>query len=276
MVSATSVETGMFTRDFLFLSGECRVTLKAVFSTEKWEHTASASGFMVVRPGVVRRVNRSREEIKGALFYADMDDKDLERSNLQIFHDTGLPCWPPPGVLLRMIDRSKVLQECYRAGLVDHEVSFPKTREEITYFPSVLKLGNVHRGEGKLLLRSPEDIPECLDPCSSLEPYFKGSSVRVFVIGDTSFCAEVTNEGSWVKNSPGADASLVPGNLELVLHARSVALHFGLELAGVDYIVGPEGFHFLEINQFPGFYGLDEVEEEAFRFFKSKMAEVSG
>ena len=107
---------------------------------------------------------------------------------------------------------------------------------------------------------------------ATAEPFFHGESVRILIIGERSFGIKFTNEISWIKNSVGSDIEMWDNPLpSLIAHARAVAQYFKLEIAGVDYILTPTSFHFLEINQFPGVNSSDETAFAAMEFLKEKM-----
>ena len=84
-----------------------------------------------------------------------------------------------------------------------------------------------------------------------MEPFFEGESVRVLLLGERAFGARLRNEGSWIKSSAGASIEAWEPGEAIVRHARRATRLFGLEIAGVDYVIDPAGFHLLEVNPFP-------------------------
>lgn len=254
------------------MSGEFRVSQHAVFMRDHWGHTMSARRLMrdalgVRRAGVV-------ESIRGVVYYARADDVRVEHDNLDFILADGLPCVPDPSVLRRMSDRHAVLAECVHAGLVPHPVlqGLAADRPRLP-FPFVLKTGQEHRGEGKHLCRSEEDVPPW-DGVATLEPFFEGQSVRVLLIGELAFGIRFDNPDNWVKNQAGADVFPWEIPPEVESHARSVRALFGLDIAGMDYVVGDDGFHFLEANQFPGVDFSDETAAAARAVFGAWMDRV--
>jgi hypothetical protein len=269
------------------MSGETRATLMATIMMDRWWHVSSPDRLIVNDAWgdkFIALSKRSREEVKGVILYADVADKSIEMNNYDVVIDANLPCWPNPKTLKRMISRFNVLEECIHAGFVDHNVYMsdqfvPDELFSMMPLPLVLKLGNVHRGEGKWLLNSRNDLPSIIhnhpDPgIFSIEPFFKGTSIRSLIIGDDTFGIRVENDRSWIKNSEGADVYEHELSQSMIDHSRSVAKHFGLEIAGVDYIVNVEGEHFLEINYCPGITGFENIERCAKSFFMKKMREV--
>lgn len=274
-------------RQFSFMSGEWKVSMPAVFSMNNWQHTSTAER-LIVKNNQVFRQHQPNDPLLGVILYADIENKDIELNNINIVIEHKLPCWPNPHSLLNMIDRFVVLKECAEQEFLNHEIvlgsnhsSDPDSQavlmEQIPMvipYPFVLKMGNVHRGEGKYLIKSQSDFPE-MSGKFSIEPYFEGESVRALIIGDEIFGIRVTNEETWIKNAAGAEVHEYELSSELIEHARKVAKYFDIDLAGIDYIVEKNGdFHLLEINQYPGISGFDNVMESAKRFFKQKMYEI--
>src|SRR5690606_8530149 len=208
------------------------------------------------------------------IHYADVSDKSIEEDNLKLIIDNNIPCWPNPNTLLKMTDRHSVIMECVEYGLVNHNIF---QSDEFAYqikFPFVLKVGSEHRGIGKFLIRSVKDIPEW-DGMATMEPFFEGESVRILIIGQDTFAFKVTNSTSWIKNGPGADIEKVSVNDDIINHAKDASRYFGLDIAGVDYIVENDGkFHFLEINQYPGLGLFDDTEACSKIFLKERMSDV--
>lgn len=262
-------------RPFLFMSGEFAVSMPLVFATEDWEHTMSAK--LVFDSGRLRRHNRFDDDVKGVVHFADYD-ASVASQNLQKIVTAGVPCWPDPKTMLRMLDRHDVMRECVQANLVSHRVIVTDTLCERDVrefeFPFVVKTGNDHRGINKHLCESTSDTLVLLGQRATVEPFFGGRSVRVFLAGDAAFGVNVTNSSSWIKNSPGATAEPCELDPTLVSHAIEVVRLFDLDVAGVDYIVSDDSFHFLEVNQYPGPSPTDEVAAHMREVFKDRMDRV--
>ncbi len=147
-----------------------------------------------------------------------------------------------------------------------------------------MKIGQAHSGEGKYLVNAYEELPHLHDDglgmgwdgLATIEPFFEGRSARILLIGEHAFGIWNDNPNSWIKNSIGAETEMWPNPpATLVAHARTAAIIFGLEIAGVDYVIGADGaYHFLEINQFPGLDVSDEVVEVAKKFLGQRMDEI--
>lgn len=235
---------------FLFFTGEPATTLPLLRQRPAWAPVLSAITFDVTS-GRLHRRGSATDDFRGAVYLADVRDKDIERHHLRAFADHAIPCWPDPAALLAVSDRHAALGRCVAAGLVSHPVVQGHfTREPRLPFPYVLKVGEEHRGEGKHLIRSAGDIPRW-DGVATMEPFFEGESVRVLLLGERAFGARLHNEGSWIKSSAGASIEVWEPGEAIVGHARRAMRLFGLEIAGVDYVIDPAGFHLLEVNPFP-------------------------
>lgn len=259
-------------RPFLFLSGEYHVTQPAVFRRDDWQHSMSPKKLVLDdtglhRPGIT-------ENLKGLIYYARAENIDYEIHNLAFIKDNNIPCWPSAQILQSMTDRHVVMQRCVEAGLVNHSVLFLRGGETVDLeFPYVVKIGQEHRGEGKYLINDNQDLPPW-EGLATVEPFFVGQSVRILIIGDRYFGISYDNPTSWIKNSCGCDVEMWEAPIDMVNHAKSVASIFNLEIAGVDYIVSKDSYHFLEINQYPGLNVSDEAAEHARKFLDIKMSEV--
>lgn len=248
---------------YLFFTGEPAVTLPLVKARPSWTPVLSALTFDVTAGRLHRRRSAS-DDFRGAVYLADVRDKDIERHNLGALLRHRVPCWPDPEALLAVSDRHAALARCVAGGLVDHPVRQGLfSREPQLPFPYVLKIGEEHRGEGKHLIRSVADIPRW-DGVASMEPFFEGQSVRVLIIGERAFGAALRNESSWIKSAAGGSFEAWEPDLAITQHARRAAGLFGLSIAGVDYVVDEAGFHFIELNPFPRL-GLSRESAECAR-----------
>ncbi|AKT41114.1 ATP-grasp domain-containing protein [Chondromyces crocatus] len=235
---------------FLFVTGEPAAALPLLKQRAGWGAVVSATSFAVTA-GRLHRPRNTTDDFQGVLYFADVRDKDLERHTLRLLAEHAIPCWPAPELLLAASERHAALARCVAAGLVDHPVvQATHTPTPQLPFPYVLKVGEEHRGEGKFLIQSARDIPRW-EGIASMEPFFQGTSVRVLLVGERAFGARIENAGSWIKNGPGASVEPWTPGEALVAHAREAMRVFGLAIAGVDYVVNAQGFHFIEVNPFP-------------------------
>lgn len=235
---------------FLFFTGEPAVTLPLLKPRPAWSPVLSAIQLYVTQ-GRVHRKNSTEDDYRGVVYCADVRDKDIERHNLHTFLKHSIPCWPEPRALLSLSDRHGALAQCNAANLLSHTiVQTHYTREPLLPFPYVLKIGDEHRGEGKYLIRTAEDIPKW-EGIATAEPFFNGESVRVLVLGEEVFGVRLQHDSHWIKNSAGGRFEIWEPPRVIADHARKAAALFGLEIAGVDYVIEPRDVHFIELNPFP-------------------------
>jgi len=262
---------------YLIMAGESRITLPLAFSRLNWNHTMSPDR-LIYDKGMVRRSRVFREDLKGIIFYADVDDKSIESNNLNFALKHNLNCWPNPSILLHMLNRHKVIAECVNNGFVSHKIFNNGTYSDIIKElkpPFVLKVGTTHRGIGKFLINSENDFINSIEEEFTAEPFFIGDSVRALIIDNNIFGIKIINSSSWIKNSPGGEIVIIDLPNKLKEHALSISRYFNLEISGVDYVIDNSGnFHFLEINQYPGFCVSDEAESAAKVFFNKKMDDI--
>lgn len=265
-------------RPYLFLAGEFRVSMPAVFRRENWQHTKSPKKLFINNNGTLRRGDFS-ENIKGVIYFNRTSDFELEKHNLSTIIESGIPCWPDPKILLGMSSRHETLLKCKQ--YIDHFIFqgtynyfynhyFAIGKYPIDY-PFVLKTGESHQGQDKHLIDSHEDFIS-FEGIATAEPFFRGESCRVLFIGNNVFGIKYFNDQSWIKNSAGADIEMFQPPNDMIDHANKIKDIFGLEITGLDYILEPDGkFHFLEINQYPGLDVSDETNEIAQKLLNDKM-----
>ncbi len=256
----------------LSVVGQLAITSDWGFSRNPRRASAIEGGF---------KLEGMYQEWKGGIYYAADPDTDRTVSLLKIL--SSLPCWPDPKTLLRMVDRHVVAQECIDQGFFGNDSCVVATWQDLMknedYFGwspkngTVVKFGNEHSGEGKVLFRPGIGFMEWAGQ-ATIQPFFVGRSVRILHIEEEVFFIETVHEESWIKNSPGGEnvqmnAKNVP--IEMIEHSRKVATHFGLDVCGNDYILCDDGsFHFLETNQFPGL-GDDFLGDLPRNFFRERM-----
>lgn len=265
----------MLERDCLFLSGESGLTMKCVFRQERWMHTCSPSR-LIIDNGKLRRDIYPREDLNAIIFYADMDNKLVELENLKNIKNSNIPCWPNIDSLIWMLSRTRMMwtlmQEklCENIDIAMYENKCQVTRE----YPFVAKVGDTHRGQNKFLIGNDDDWRRFVwDGDAVFEQFYDGDSIRALVIGSDVFGIKIDNDRSWIKNTCGAEISTIQLSQEIIDHAKRCTKVFGIDVAGVDYIVESSGkFHILEVNQFPGLSNIsDEIDACVEKFLCEKM-----
>lgn len=204
------------------------------------------------------------------LWYCSVDDDWLREYNQKTLKQANVPVWPSLELLETWGDRRTKLFAAMTNGFVD-DVQFEHWSSRIVDRDTVVKVGNTHVGEGKLLVRAGDPLPYW-DNLATLEPYVEGRSVRVYVVNDVVGGVEYVNEHDWIKNAPGAETFEVELSPEIVDHAKRVHEFFGFPVSGIDYIVRPDGtFRFLEHNHFPGITLHSKVEPEIKKVLEAAM-----
>jgi hypothetical protein len=122
---------------------------------------------------------------------------------------------------------------------------------------SVAKWGNWHCGEDKARFEGPwtAAVP------TLFEEFIEGEAVRIVLVGERAWQVRMTGDG-WLKSIHHRDARFMEIDPALLDDARRLAGHFGLAIAGVDYIIAPDGTrHLLEVNHVPNVTVFPEVRE---------------
>lgn len=258
-------------RPFIFLSGEFRITMPLVFSQELWQHTMSSKTLELNSNGSFHRHN-IEEQLLGCIYHASVSDENIRRQNFNFIIDNNIPCYPDPRKLLVIDDRHTCMSKVITAGLNTNTVIQGEYGIDINIpYPFVVKTGNDHCGEGKYLVKNENELPKW-NGVATIEPFFEGVSCRVLWIGDDYFQLKFENEKSWIRNSSGAELSLYPEMpKEVVNHSKKVKELFGLDVCGIDYIVGKSDWWFLEYNYAPGVDVSETCTEVVNKFFVNKM-----
>jgi hypothetical protein len=123
--------------------------------------------------------------------------------------------------------------------------------------PAVAKWGNWHCGEDKARF---DDVWTATVP-TLFETFIEGEAVRIALVGEHAWQVRMAGDG-WLKSIHHPEAAFMPIDPELLEDTRRLADHFGLEIAGVDYIVAPDGSRYLlEVNHVPNVTVFPEVRE---------------
>lgn len=109
---------------------------------------------------------------------------------------------------------------------------------------TVAKWGNWHCGENKARFTGAFTAAEP----SIIEPFIVGEAVRIALVGDRAWQIRLAGD-DWLKSIHHPDAAFMPIDDELLADARALSRGLGLEVIGVDYMVGADGErHLLEVN----------------------------
>lgn len=109
---------------------------------------------------------------------------------------------------------------------------------------SVAKWGNWHCGENKARFTGAFTAQEP----TIVEPFIVGEAVRVALVGERAWQIRLAGD-EWLKSIHHADAAFMAIDDELLADARTLARTLGLEVTGIDYMIGADGEkHLLEVN----------------------------
>jgi ribosomal protein S6--L-glutamate ligase len=141
----------------------------------------------------------------------------------------------------------------------------------VNEMPVILKLLRGTQGVGVMLLHSPVSVASVLETLNTLEEdvvlqrFLKeaeGRDYRVFVVGGriVGSMSRTAISGEFRSNihrgGEGTPIALPASYRRLAIRAASA---FGLGVAGVDLMEGPDGPTVLEVNSSPGFEGIEKA-----------------
>lgn len=122
---------------------------------------------------------------------------------------------------------------------------------------TVAKWGNWHCGENKARFVGPFTA----DEPTIVEPFIAGEAVRIALVGDRAWQIRLAGD-SWLKSIHHPGAAFMPIDDELLADARALSAGLGLEVIGVDYMVGADGDrHLLEVNHAANVTVFPEIRE---------------
>ncbi len=126
-------------------------------------------------------------------------------------------------------------------------------------YPIVLKPIFGDNGAGVRLVERADDMPDHTEPSGALvaQRFVEGdgADVKVYAVGSRHWAVRVPSLfGGNGGSSPG-DPEPVPLTPQLEALAEACGRLFGLDLFGVDCMIGPEGPVVVEVNDFPNYRG---------------------
>lgn len=171
----------------------------------------------------------------------------------------GGPCLPSARGLLDCRERLPCLARALRItrfgqmsrGWATRGQTVERTHE------TVGKWGNWHCGENKVKFTGAWTAEQP----TILEPFIVGEAVRIALVGERAWQIRLTGD-TWLKSIHHADAAFMPIDDELLADARALSTGLGLEVIGVDYMVGADGSkHLLEVNHAANVTVFPEIRE---------------
>ncbi len=233
--------------------------LPDIYSVNGVSYVQSQSGTHYIRPC-------------GILYYCYFDSPGCQRRSLAL-SDT--PTFPDVRQTIHHDDKvlSLIAARTADAGLgygfPGDDVPRGFASEEIHVSietPLVAKWGQWHCGDGKKICDGNIDVPEP----SILEPFIKGESHRILIVGHSSWQIYYESD-DWRKNVNSKITILNKPDYKLVERALRIKEHLRLGVVGIDFIVNDTGSYLLEVNAYPG---LDQVPEAEAEFIKYAVSWV--
>ncbi len=196
------------------------------------------------------------------------------------FDMMGVPVLNPSAAIFRARDKLRSMQLLSRM-----DVDIPRTficrhpeelRHAVKYcggFPIILKLQQGTQGIGVMIADSFSSCESILDTFYGMgqviliQEFIKesrGKDIRAFVIGDQVVAAmrRQAKMGEFRSNihrgGTGTHVTLTPEQEDVALRAADA---HGLQVAGVDMLLGKGGPKVIEVNASPGFEGLEATTE---------------
>ncbi|MFD4244975.1 RimK family alpha-L-glutamate ligase [Streptomyces sp. NPDC058525] len=124
-------------------------------------------------------------------------------------------------------------------------------------YPLVVKPADGSSGRAVHLVSSPERLEEMLPALAGeglliAQPYVpnSGTDIKVYAVGGELFATE---RCSPLHPDPAVRERRVPLSAEVAAIAAQVGAVYGLDLYGVDVLLGPEGPVVVDVNDFPSF-----------------------
>jgi hypothetical protein len=186
----------------------------------------------------------------------------------------GGPCFPRARGMMDCRQRLPCLVRALavtRFGALQRGYADRRTAFE-TETDTVAKFGEWHCGENKERFRGRwvAEVP------TLFERFVEGEAVRIQMIGDRAWQFRLGGE-DWKKSIHHATAGMMAVDEELLEDTRRLQEHFGLEIVGVDYVVGADGGKYLlEVNHIPSVTAFAEVREAYLERVVSWVAETGG
>ncbi|MFJ3979049.1 RimK family alpha-L-glutamate ligase [Streptomyces sp. NPDC090021] len=140
-----------------------------------------------------------------------------------------------------------------------YAVARPELLREIpaAEFPLVVKPADGSSGRAVHLVSSPERLETLLPALTGegmliAQPYVpnSGTDIKVYAVGGELFATE---RCSPLRPDPSVRERRVPLSSEVAAIAAEVGAVYGLDLYGVDVLLGPDGPVVVDVNDFPSF-----------------------
>jgi glutathione synthase/RimK-type ligase-like ATP-grasp enzyme len=171
----------------------------------------------------------------------------------------GGPCLPSARGLLDCRERLPCLARALKVTRFGHMPRSWATRGQTVERASdtVAKWGNWHCGENKHRFTGTYTASEP----TILEPFIVGEAVRIALVGAHAWQIRLAGD-DWLHSIHHPRAAFMPIDDELLADTRALSHTLGLEVIGVDYMVGADGQkHLLEVNHAANVTVFPEIRE---------------
>jgi glutathione synthase/RimK-type ligase-like ATP-grasp enzyme len=171
----------------------------------------------------------------------------------------GGPCLPSARGLLDCRERLPCLARALKVTRFGHMPRSWATRGQTVERAgdTVAKWGNWHCGENKHRFTGTYTASEP----TILEPFIVGEAVRIALVGAHAWQIRLAGD-DWLHSIHHPRAAFMPIDDELLADTRALSHTLGLEVIGVDYMVGADGQkHLLEVNHAANVTVFPEIRE---------------
>ncbi|GAB2780680.1 hypothetical protein GCM10027073_11730 [Streptomyces chlorus] len=170
------------------------------------------------------------------------------------------------------LSRGLPLPATYAAALPELLVEIPESE-----YPIVVKPADGSSGRAVHLVSSPRRLAEMLPELAGegmliAQPYVPNSGVdiKVYSVGDELYATE---RRSPLHPDHAVRERRVPLSAEIAAIAGQVGVVYGLDLYGVDVVLGPNGPVVVDVNDFPSFR---QVPDAPVRLARAVLALAAG
>jgi len=189
----------------------------------------------------------------GVIYYGYFEEAAAVRRSLAL---GDIPTFPDVRATIALDDRALALIAALRVDERGPGRGYlPQATELAVRERQVLKWGNRHCGDDKGLVEG----AIVAEHDSIVEPFVVGRSERILIVGERTWHLRYESD-DWRKNVR-ANVTTIDPEPRLVARARQTAARLGLDVAGVDYVVGDDGAVLLEVNAYPGLEDLPDAAE---------------
>jgi ribosomal protein S6--L-glutamate ligase len=195
------------------------------------------------------------------------------RAMVEKFNQANVRVINKPQSIIDCFDELNMLESLEKGG-----VRTPKTYSLKDYkLPVVLKVQGLHRGQGKFLAKTEEELKAAMGKASPqgefyFQEFLEGKNeYRALVVGGRLVGTAKRISENWKKNV-GAVGEIVPIDIpEIEEIALKSCRALDLEIGGVDIIETENGFYVIEVNSEPDFRFFGEAGFKAVKKYVENL-----